>query len=70
MEKAAIVHFIKKPWRYNYNGINAKYWWKYARKIYMFEYFKFSIINFLYRKGLAIVLIFVPITVLKKIKNR
>jgi lipopolysaccharide biosynthesis glycosyltransferase len=70
MEKAVIVHFLKKPWRYDYNGINAGYWWRYAKKIYPYEYFKFSIINLIYRKCLAIVLLFVPIATLKKMKKR
>ena len=69
MEKATIVHFIKKPWRYDYNGINAKYWWKYGKKIYKFKYLKFSIINFLYRKCLGLLLLIIPINTLKKIKN-
>jgi len=69
MNKATIVHFLKKPWKCTYNGINAKYWWKYGKKIYKLEYIKFSIMNFLFRKLLALILIFIPITSLKKIKN-
>lgn len=69
MEKAVIVHFIKKPWRIDYNGINAKYWWKYGKKLYRFEYYRFSILNFLYRKIFAILLLFIPIKTLKRIKN-
>ena len=70
MEKATIVHFIQKPWRYNYNGVNAQYWWKYGKKIYKFEYLKFSIINFVYRKLLGFMLLFVSINTLKKIKTK
>jgi lipopolysaccharide biosynthesis glycosyltransferase len=69
MDKAVIIHFLQKPWRYNYNGVNAKYWWKYGKKIYKLKYFKFSIINFIYRKCLGILLLFIPMTTLKKIKN-
>ena len=70
MEKATIVHFIQKPWRYNYNGVNSQYWWKYGKKIYKFEYLKFSIINFVYRKLLGFMLLFVSINTLKKIKTK
>jgi lipopolysaccharide biosynthesis glycosyltransferase len=70
MEKAVIVHFIQKPWKYTYNGINAKYWWKYGKKIYKFEYFKFSIINFIYRKLLGFTLLFISINSLKKLKTK
>lgn len=69
MEKATIVHFLKKPWKYAYNGTNANYWWKYGKKIYKWEYIKFSVINFLFRKTLGILLLFVPITLLKKLKK-
>jgi lipopolysaccharide biosynthesis glycosyltransferase len=68
MNKAVIVHFLQKPWRYTYNGINAKYWWKYGKNIYKFEYIKFNTINFFYRKSLALYLVFLPISFLKKIK--
>lgn len=69
MEKASIVHFIQKPWKYTYNGINAKYWWKYAKKIYPFEHFKFSVVNFIYRKFLGQLLLVISIQNLKKIKQ-
>jgi lipopolysaccharide biosynthesis glycosyltransferase len=69
MGKATIVHFIKKPWRYDYNGINAKYWWKYGKKIYMFKYIKFSIINFIYNKLLGLILLIIPVNRLKEIKK-
>lgn len=68
MEKAVIVHFLKKPWIYTYNGVNAKYWWKYGKKIYKFEYFKFIILNTIYRKTLSLLLVFLPISFFKKIK--
>ncbi len=70
MRKATIVHFIKKPWKYDYNGINAKYWWKYGKMIYRFEYIKFSIVNFVFRKSLGLLMLIVPISTLKKIKNK
>ncbi len=70
MCKATIVHFIKKPWKYDYNGINAKYWWKYGKMIYRFEYIKFSIVNFVFRKSLGLLMLIVPISTLKKIKNK
>ncbi len=70
MEKATIVHFIKKPWRYDYNGINAKYWWKYGKKLYMTEYIKFSVINFIYRKCLGLLLLVVSINDLKNLKKK
>jgi lipopolysaccharide biosynthesis glycosyltransferase len=69
MEKAVIVHFIQKPWKYTYNGINAKYWWKYGKKLYKFEYFKFCIINFIYRKCLGLLLLVISINRLKKLKQ-
>lgn len=70
MEKAVIVHFIKKPWRYDYNGINAKYWWKYGKKIYKIEYIKFLVINFIYKKCLGILLLLISINDLKKMKKK
>jgi lipopolysaccharide biosynthesis glycosyltransferase len=69
MEKAVIVHFLKKPWRYTYNGVNAKYWWKYAKKMYPIKYLKFLILNFIFRKFLAILLLFISIDKVKTLKN-
>lgn len=69
MDKAVIVHFLQKPWKYNYNGVNAKYWWHYGKKLYKKEYLKFLIINFVYKKCLSFLLIFISINNLKKIKN-
>ncbi len=70
IEKVTIVHFIKKPWKYNYNGINAKYWWKYGKKIFKVEYVKFCIINFIFRKCLGVLLLFVSIRSLKKLAGK
>lgn len=69
MDKAVIIHFLQKPWKYNYNGVNAKYWWHYGKKLYKKEYLKFLIINFIYRKFLSLLLIFISINKLKKIKG-
>lgn len=67
MEKAVIVHFLKKPWRYTYNGVNAKYWWKYAKGMYKLDYIKFSVVNLIFRKSLAILLLFISIKKVKRI---
>jgi lipopolysaccharide biosynthesis glycosyltransferase len=69
MDKSTIVHFLKKPWRYDYNGINSEYWWKYGKMVYKFEYLKFLIINLIYRKLLGIILLFTSVKILKKIKK-
>lgn len=45
IDKAVLVHFIQKPWKYTYTGANASYWWKYAKKHYPYHYFKFLILN-------------------------
>lgn len=69
-KKARVVHFLKKPWKYDYTGVNAQYWWKYGKEIYgKLTYYKFLIINSLYRKILNLLLIFVSIETLKKIKK-
>jgi lipopolysaccharide biosynthesis glycosyltransferase len=70
MEKVTIIHFLQKPWRYNYKGINAKYWWKYGKKIYKFEYVKFSILNLIYKIFLGLLLLLIPVSVLKKLKKK
>ena len=69
MDKAVIVHFLQKPWKFTYNGVNGKYWWRYARKVYKTKYIVFSIVNFLYRKFLGLVLLVVSVQDLKKIKG-
>ena len=69
MGKDAIVHFLKKPWKYDYNGVNASYWWKYGKNIYPWRYYRFIILNLIYRKLLATILLFVSVKALKKIKQ-
>lgn len=69
MEKAIMVHFLQKPWKYTYNGINSGYWWKYARKVYPVKYIVFVIINLVYRKCLSLVLFVVSIQNLKRIRR-
>lgn len=70
IQNASIIHFLKKPWRYDYNGVNALYWWKYGKKIYGTRaYFLFIVINFCYRKILQFLNIFIPIHTLKKIND-
>ncbi len=69
MEKAVVVHFSLKPWKYNYYGVNGRYWWKYARKVFPFQYMTFSIVNFIYRKCLGLALLVIPISKLKKLKR-
>lgn len=69
MNKAVMVHYLKKPWRWDYSGINAKYWWKYGKKVYGMKYYKFLFINFFFRKLLGIALLIMPIEKIKSFKK-
>ena len=66
---AHIIHFIQKPWKINYTGVNARYWWQYAKENNHLAYIRFIILNTLYRKTLAFVTIFIPLSAFKRLKN-
>ncbi len=66
---AVFIHFFQKPWKYNYRGVNHGIWWKYGRDIFRKKYYFFCVNNFFYRKTLGLILLFIPISLLKKIGN-
>jgi lipopolysaccharide biosynthesis glycosyltransferase len=67
VEKAAIIHFLQKPWRANYRGVNSDIWWSYGKHLYRAKYLKFIFLNTLYQKTLGLVLLFISIDRLKKL---
>lgn len=67
VEKAAIIHFLQKPWRANYRGVNSNIWWSYGKHLYRAKYLKFIFLNALYQKTLGLVLLFISIDRLKKL---
>ena len=69
-EKAAIIHFLQKPWRVNYRGVNSDLWWSYGRHLYRAKYIKFIFLNTLYQKMLGLVLLFISVDSLKKLGSR
>ena len=69
LARAVIIHFLKKPWKYSYDGANSRLWWKYAKKIYPLQYYKFRVANCLYRTVVGLMLLIVSRETLKKIKK-
>lgn len=67
LDKAVIIHFLQKPWKYSYRGVNQNLWWRYAREISKKKYYSFCVKNLFYRKTLSLLLIFFSIDFLKKI---
>lgn len=70
VEKAAIIHFLQKPWRSTYRGVNRGLWWSYGKCLYKSKYIKFMILNTLYQKMLGLVLLCVSVSSLKKVASR
>lgn len=67
IDEAHIIHFIKKPWKYDYTGVNSKYWWKYGKKVLGTKaYWNFTILNRCFCNALNILLIFLPLPTIKK----
>ena len=70
LTNARIIHFIQKPWKWNYIGTNSKLWWHIARPLYPTAYIRFSVLNFIYRKCLAFITFFISIDQLKNLKKK
>lgn len=69
IKNANIIHFIQKPWKISYNGVNSSYWWKYAKNDFKSKYYGFMILNFIYKKSLGLLTIFIPLRYLKNVKR-
>jgi lipopolysaccharide biosynthesis glycosyltransferase len=67
IDKASIIHFLQKPWRVTYRGVNRGLWWTYGKQLYKIQYLRFIILNTIYQKALAFILLFVSISFVKRI---
>lgn len=65
VEKAAIIHFLQKPWKATYRGVNRGLWWSYGKQLHKAKYIKFVILNTLYQKALGVVLLFISVASIK-----